>query len=195
MDRHEIIARVHGGPIHHVRSSLICTSVAELRAHGHFDDYVRHLPPAAAEVILSAVAASWMPIETGVAHYAACNALGLGRERMLELGAASGKRLQQSVFNTFAFLARKAGIDLWNVFPVYPRVWARHYDGGGLIITRHGPKEAVIDVMDLPFSRFGYFRSALCGMTQSILGMFTKSIRVRESCTGPSSLSLKVSWV
>lgn len=194
MGAHEVIARVHGGPIHHVRGSLICSSVAELRAHGLFDDYVRHLAPATAEVILSAVAASWMPIGAGVAHYAACDALALRRERMLEIGSASGRRLQQSVFNTFAFLARKAGVDLWHVFPTYPRVWARQYDGGGLVITRHGPKDAVIDVTDLPFARFTYFRSALCGMTQSVLGMFAKSIYVRETCTGPSSLSLKVTW-
>lgn len=125
-----MLVRSHGGAIRNIRSTVLCSSVMELRARGLFDRYRTFVPDSAAEQILTAVAATWVPITTAEAHFGACEQLGVSSSDVFEMGRASGQRLQQSVANAFLLLARGAGVTPLRVFPTYARVWGRHFDGG-----------------------------------------------------------------
>src|SRR5690349_21822232 len=66
--------------VRHVRSTLILSSLAVLRERGLQGAYLAELPLAYHGAILEAVAGAWMPIDVGLAHYVACDALGLPTE-------------------------------------------------------------------------------------------------------------------
>lgn len=195
MGLEDVVARIHGGPIRRVKSTLICSSIETLKTLGHFDAYRSHLEPAAAGDILDAVAGTWLPIDTGTAHYAACDALGLDRAGIAAIGTASIHRLQHSVFNTLGLLAQQVGANPWTVFPAYPRLWSRHFDGGGVTVTKLGPKDALCELRDLPFCRFPYFRIAHAAQVRFGTSRFASTVHVREHAATANSLSLAVSWV
>lgn len=195
MGREEVVARVHGGPIRHVKSTVICSSLASLRALGLFDAYRKLLAPVHADEVLSAIAGTWLPIDAGVAHYRACDALGLDRDAIVSLGTASIRRMQQSVFNTLGLLAQQVGADPWTILPAYPRLWNRHFDGGGVTVTKLGPKDALCELRDLPFCRFAYFRTAHAEQVRYGTSRFASTVRVREHASTATSLAIAVSWV
>lgn len=194
MVKEDVVARLQGGPIRRVKSTLICTSIEALRAFGHFESYERLLAPSAAVHVLGAVAATWLPIEAGVGHYAACEALGLDRAGIVAVGNASIRRLQQSVFNTVGLLAQQVGADPWTILPAYPRLWSRHFDGGGVTVTKVGPTDALCELRDLPFCRFQYFRTAHAAQVRYSTSRFATAVHVREHAASSTSLTLAVSW-
>lgn len=195
MGRGEVVARVQGGPIRHVKSTVICASIESIRTLGKFDAYTRLLAPAHAGQVLGAIAGTWLPIEAGVAHYAACDALELDRDVIASIATASIRRMQQSVFNTLALLAQHAGADPWTILAAYPRLWNRHFDGGGVTVTRLGPKDALCELRDLPFCRFPYFRTAHVEQVRFGASRFASTVRARDQGSTATSLSVAVAWV
>ena len=195
VDPSEVLVRSHGGVIRHIRSTVLCSSVTELRARGLFDRYRAIVPDAAAEQILSAVAATWMPIATAEAHFGACELLGVSGNDVFEMGRASGQRLQQSVANAFLLLARGVGVTPLAIFPTYARVWGRHFDGGTVIVERVGPKDVVLAIREQPLMRYAYFRHGFRGMTDAVVRMFAQTVYVRETAATALSATLRIAWV
>lgn len=194
VEAERIIVRVQGGPLRHVRSTLLCSGIAELRTRGLLDTYLRHLPKQAADILIPAVAGTWLPLEIGHAHYIACDALGLNPEECAAIGGASGTRLQQSLLQTFVRLAQGAGASPLTLFPAYPRVYNRHFDGGSLALSRLGPKDVSLELRDFPFARYAYFRHGFRGMNAEGLKLFARTVYVRETSSSPTSIVLRISW-
>jgi hypothetical protein len=71
----------------HARSTLLLGSVASLRAAGLFEAYEAVAPAEVLAAVGSSVAGMWIPIDVAVAHYIACDGLGLSSE-----SAAAGAR-------------------------------------------------------------------------------------------------------
>ena len=177
----------------HVRSTLLWSSITELQARGHYDAYLANLPPSVAEVVSTTVAATWLPIEIGDAHFAACEALDLPRDVAVEIGSSSCRRLQQSLLNSFLFLARGAA-DPLALFPAYPRVWGRYFDGGGMVAYQVGPKEVHLELKEIPFFRYRYCHHAIRGMTQALVTLFHEKASVREVAATSTSVAVRVAW-
>jgi hypothetical protein len=180
-----------------VRSTLICSGLTELRQRGLFDAYVARLSPGPREIILTSVAGLWLPTDVALDHFRAVDALGLSAEQAFEIGAGSGKRIQQSVLSTLVRLAAGAGANPWTVFQNYERLWGRIFDGGTFHIDRHGPKEAVIEYANLPPCRYAYFRNAFRGANDAGLRLFSHALYVRELVgrATDEGMTLRVSWV
>lgn len=190
---HPVLAHHQGGTVRHVRSTLLWSSITELQARGHYDAYVSHLPGSVAEVVSTTLAATWLPIEIGDAHFAACERLGLAPEVAEEIGGSSCRRLQQSLLNSFTFVARGT-TDPLALFAAYPRVWNRYFDGGGMIAYQVGPKEVHMELREIPFFRYRYCHHAIRGMTRALVALFADTGTVREVAATSSSVAVRVSW-
>jgi serine/threonine protein kinase len=184
-------------PLRRVRSTLICSGIVELRERGVFDAYAAKLDDEARDVLVHTIAGVWLSVDIAVKHYAAVDSLGLTAEDAFQIGAAAGKRIQESALQTLVRLASGAGATPWTVFQVYESLWRRIMDGGGFAISRVGPKDAMIEYRGMPPCRYAYFREAFRGANHAGIGLFAKSVYVHEvpKRRSDEGMALKCSWV
>lgn len=191
----DVLARVGEGPLRQVRSTLLCSSVAELRRRGFFEPYIRNLSAATADILVPGVASTWLPLEVAMEHYEACERLTIGADDAYAFGAASAERVQHAFLRTFVAVARGAGAGPLTVLPKYPRMWGRHFAGGNVVVTRAGAKDVLLDIRDVPLARYAFFRNAFRGANDAALRMFASTVYVREQRSSPTSFCLRLSWV
>ena len=185
-------------PVRRARSTIIIDSMNVIRASPHKDAYLALLPPAHRDELLAAVAGSWMPVTTALAHYHACDALHLPVDEQFRNGLRTFKGGGATVFGTIAKLARGLGASPWTVLPHFQRFWERVYDGGGVSVVQLGPKEARIELVQFGLLESPYYRHALRGLVTGILeSVCTKAYVVeRPSPHGKrDSLTLRAQWV
>src|SRR5947209_417880 len=84
----------------HCRGTLLVASRQTLKQHGHFERYAAALPANHATTIAASVAAVWLPIEVGIAHYRACDALNLPIDEQLTMGGEVVRNLQRTFIGT-----------------------------------------------------------------------------------------------
>jgi hypothetical protein len=173
-------------PVTKIRSTWIAASVASLRKQGLFERYEPHLPREHRDAIVLAVAGTWMPVEMGIIHYRACDAMGLSRGETIERGQAVSGAIQSSLLDVVARAAKGVGVTPWTVFEQYPRIFSRIFVGGATGVRKLGPKEARIEFAGIPFARFDYFRYGLRGVVLDVGSRFcTKAYctEVADRCT------------
>ena len=190
-----VLSQVRAGPFRHVRSTLLCSSVAEIRKRGFFDAYARVLPRNVFDVLVPGVAATWLPVSIAEAHYAACDRLGLTSEEASSFGATSADRVQHSFLKTLLLVARGAGATPLLAFERYPKLWSRHFEGGVVAVTRVGPKDVVLDIQEFPLARSPFFRHAFRGGNEAALRLFARSVAVRETRSSAMAITLRFAWV
>jgi hypothetical protein len=179
-----------------VRSTLIASSVRSVREHGFYDAYLDKLDPAWRATILDAVAGVWLPIDAGIAHYRACDALGLSAGEQMEIGREVGDRIQKTFLASMVRAARGIGVTPWNAFQFGTRLYERQFEGGGVCVVKLGPKEARCEVVCNPAAVTGHFRNGFRGLTQAGVELFsTKAYVVELSKLGTdTSFVLRGSW-
>jgi hypothetical protein len=185
-------------PFESIRSTVVISGIAVLRSRGLFDAYAARLVPAARDVIVSSVAGTWLPVDAGMAHFAAIDELDLGPEASYEIGAASGKRFGATVWGTLVRVATAAGgADPWVVLGAYDRLFVRSFQGGGFVVRQLGPKDATVEIQGVPFSRYAYFRNAFRGAHAGPLGLFSTTVYVREvpGTIRTNGFTVRISWV
>lgn len=187
--------RLEDGALRHVRSTLLCSSISELRTRGFLDRYVTLLRKATADALIPGVAATWLPVDLAMEHYEACERLSISADEAYDFGAASATRVQHAFLKTFVAVARGAGAGPLTVLPKYPRLWGRHFSGGNIVVTRAGPKDVLLDIRDVPLARYAFFRAAFRGANDAALRMLAATVYVREQRSSPTSLCLRLSWV
>ncbi|MGO8998431.1 MAG: hypothetical protein ACLQVI_34355 [Polyangiaceae bacterium] len=184
-------------PARHARSTILLGSMASIRELGRFDEYTAHLPHVHRETLLSAIAGTWMPIEVALAHYEACEALGLPVERQVANGRVTFDKTRGTLMGTMVRMARESGVTPWTVCPYFQRFWERGYDGGGLSVTKLGPKEARMDVVQVQLNECRYYRHAVRGLATAVFELFCQKAYVAESRgpRAPASVSFRIQWV
>ncbi len=181
-----------------VRSTLIQSSLTTLREHGFFEAYATHLNPRYREAILQSLAPEWLPVDVAVAHYAACDALDLSHSQLLGVGESVGNRIQGTFIGTLVKRARTIGLTPWVPFGQFDRLWQRLMQGGAVALYKMAPKDAAIDVRNLPLARFAYFRAGFCGVIASgaKLGAGRAvTVKVIDDRDVEARVVFKVSWV
>jgi len=160
----------HSAPVRaatHVRSTLIQSSIATLRAAGHFDRYASLLAPDVRAPILESIAPAWLPIELGEAHYQACDLLELREEQLVAIGEAVGDRMQGAFMETLTRAGRAMGVTPWLLLKRFDVLWGRLFQGGSIELTKAGPKDLSIEIRGAAVLRFAYFRRAFCGVVRA----------------------------
>jgi hypothetical protein len=178
-----------------IRSTLVASSIRAVRERGRFDAYLQALDPQWHRVVLDCVAGVWLPIAAGIAHYRACDKLGLSTQEQIAIGREVGERVQGTFIGTMIRAAKGAGADPWTAFPYTPKLYERLFDGGGCQVTKTGPKDSVIEVAANPIVGVGYFRNGMRGLWQVAIELFCKRAYLVELAQTEMSCRVKVSWV
>ncbi len=184
-------------PLTEVRSTWVTSSVLGVREHGHYDRYVAGLAPEFREPILTAVpGGSWLPVEAFVAHYTACEALGLPEEEKVDLGERATKQIHGTMIDLARRLAREAGATPWALLGHAPKLFERVARGGAIKVHELGPKEAQLELYGYPVAGYSFARCTMRGAVRSLACIFGHSTYVhdvRTLCT-PTSLAYRVQW-
>ncbi len=186
----------------HVRSTLLQSSIKLMRATGHFDRYLTLLPPEVRDDIVMTLAPTWLPIDLAIAHYRACDALGLDEEERARIAEAVGDWIQGTFLSTLVRGAQAVGITPWTLLSHFDRLWSRLFCGGSVQVTRVGPKDARIELGGIPeLAQLGYFRTGISGVVRAGCKMGgTKTIYVKVAPTSArdareGALVLLTAWV
>ena len=182
--------------LRHVRSTLMHGGIASLRGAGLYDAYVAVVPTEVRVEIETSFAGMWIPVDTAVAHYVACDRLGLSAESAARLGRGTFERTKGLLLGTAIGLARSAGVTPWSFVPHLQRFWLRGLDGGAIQAIRVGPKEVRLEVVACVVLRSQYFRSALRGLVSSLFELVSKKVYVHEERLGAeTTVALRAQWV
>jgi hypothetical protein len=158
-------------PLTGVRSTLLQSSLGTLRNLGLFERWRACVCAAHRERIEGCLAPEWLPAEVAMAHYEACEALGLNEAELVNIGRVTAGRLQGTFLDTLARTARNAGVTPWAALPYFDRLHARILRGGSVQFMRTGPKDALIEWRAVPLFRFAYYRHAYTGFVVAALKM------------------------
>jgi hypothetical protein len=185
-------------PVTQVRSTLIQSSLASLRERGHFARYEALIDPAERDAVLGTLAPVWLPIATGMAHYRACDGLGLDEQELRAMGQSVTERIQGTFMRSITQSAKAVGMTPWPLLEQLKRVWSRLFVEGSLALWKVGPKDCLVDMRGLSLVEFDYFCSAICGVVQGgigVAGAKTVHVRVQERDVARASLTLRAAWV
>jgi len=183
--------------VSHVRSTQIAASVLALRAKGYFERYLERLPASSHEQVLHSVPGTWLPIEVGVAHYRAAEALGLSPEQQFEMGCGVAERIQNGLLGTLVRMAKSAGVTPWTGLAYMPRLWERTLIGGAVAIYRLGPKEVRVECHGAPdLAELAYFRNGFRGMFASSGALFCSKVYVHDllSFSVRKVIGFRIAW-
>jgi hypothetical protein len=157
---HPLVTR----PVTEIRSVVILSSVQTLRMRGHFDTYLEKIDPAHRATIVATSAPLWLPIATAMAHYGACDQLGLDADEIQTIGSSVGSRINSTFLKALAEGVRLAGVTPWTLLGHFRGVWGRLLQNGSIGVGRAGARECVVEVRGLPLVQFEYFRLGFAGV-------------------------------
>jgi hypothetical protein len=185
-------------PLTAVRSTLIQSSINSLKVAGHFDRYVQLLDPLHREVVLNTLAPTWLPLEAGMAHYGACDALNLDARQMRDVAERVGDRIQGTFLKALTRGARAAGITPWTLLNHFDRIWGRLFQGGSVEVTREGPKDVTIDMRSAVIPRFEYVRVGFTGLFRGgfkFVGVANPHINIVQWNERKDEFTVHAAWV
>jgi len=179
-----------------VRSTLLAASFQSIRSRGHEQVYLRNLPEEYHPAIESLIAGVWQPFDFAAAHYRALDAIPFTMQERLELGADVSRRIQESILAIAARAARGAGVTPWTGFPLIHRLWDRLFDGGAIQVTKVGPKEARVEVIQCPLLGIPHFRVAFRGFIMAGVELFARKVYASEvgKLGAPSAVIWRYAW-
>lgn len=181
----------------HVRSTLLIGGVDSLRAAGLAESYTAVAPPDVQSAIAAAVAGMWLPLDLAIAHYRACDALGLSNDSAIQLGRETFARTKGLLLGAATGLARGTGVTPWTLIPHLQRFWMRGNDGGGVRAVKKGPKEVEVHIAGCPLVASRYYRAAFRGLFGELLELVCDKAYVHERAFGDpaNSTGMRAQWV
>ncbi|HEY3253131.1 MAG TPA: hypothetical protein VGJ91_04250, partial [Polyangiaceae bacterium] len=132
-----------------MRGTLLASSMQSLRSRGLFERYSTLLADSYRDRVLNSVAGEWLTTEIALAHYSACDALRLGVDEQIAMGRDVSRRTHETFLGLIVKMARGIGVTPWVVFPKINSLYLRIFRGGGIQITRLGPKDAKVQTLGL----------------------------------------------
>jgi len=184
-------------PVTQIRSTQVAASVLALRARGYYERYLALLPARYHEPVLHSVPGTWLPIEVGVAHYRAADALGLSVEEQMAMGRGVAERIQNGLLGTLVRLAKTAGVTPWTGLEYTPRLWQRTLIGGACAVYQLVPKEARVEFHGVPeLAALPYFRHGFRGMFAGSGELFCRKVYVTDLVAFAlrKVIGFRVSW-
>jgi hypothetical protein len=169
--------------------------VQSLRARGLFDTYLTHLSPEQQIDVHSLTAGLWLPVDRAVTHYDACDRLALTREDRIDIGADVAQRIQQSLLSVIARLARESGVTPWLVLVNAEKLRRHTWQGGGIRVTKTGPKDARVEWTAQPCARFAHFRYGFAGILKALCDLYARRTFVFEDPKSEGdTVAMRVNW-
>jgi len=182
-------------PARNIRSTLLVASLQSLRERGRFEEYLRLLEPQWRNLPELAIPGVWLPIDAGLAHYHACDALRFTVAEQLEIGRAVGDRVHGTFLGTMIRGAKNVGMTPWMALAQARRLYERLFDGGAVTVTRAGPKDARMELVRNALIEIPYFRNAVRGLWQVAVEFFCTKAYVTETGRAEDSYHARIAWV
>jgi hypothetical protein len=183
-------------PTTEFKSTWLTASLDTLRARGHWPRYIENLAPEYHDAVMSSIAGTWVPVEVSLAHYRACDALGLTVAEQMLIGRGVLERLQKTLFSLAFRVAREAGVTPWTLIKVFPAEFERQWRGGACGIFQLGPKDARMEIIGFPVAAIPYARIALRGLTMGLCELVCTRCYVhdiRELCNA-TTIAYRIAW-
>jgi hypothetical protein len=179
-----------------MRSTVLIGSIDAMRESPRWDEYVEALDAPFRETLLTSVAATWVPVAAAAAHYRACDALGLSKRDAWDIGVEVTQKVHGTSLALAIRLAKQAGVTPWTILAQLPRLWDRVWQGGGIAVYKHGPKEAVLEAIQWRLAGIPYVRYTMPAVVHGIVEMFCTKVYVTEmkSMMTETSLGMKLQW-
>jgi hypothetical protein len=180
-----------------VRSTLLAASLQTVRHMGWEDRYFAALPRDLHDEMRMLTAGAWLPIALGIAHYTACEGMGVSSDEVKESGKEVSLRTQKTFVGTLGSIAAGAGATPWHIFQHGHRIWGRIFDGGDHVAYKIGPKDIEVVVVGCPLLRIRYFRTAMGAYYAALAGVVATAVHWHEVTEhrGDESIGLRISWV
>ena len=181
----------------HCRGMLLVASFNAIKSHGHHERYLVALPAQYVTPITTAIASEWIPIDVVLAHYRACEALGLSAEETLSIGGAVVMSLQRTFIGGVLKKATvEAGVSPLFGLQKFASVYYRTMKGGGARAVRIGPKDVRLDFVGQPLSAVQYFRLSYRGFLQAGCAFFARRVVVAELARylSATTCTYRVAW-
>jgi hypothetical protein len=190
----------HGPRVTDIRGIVIQGRLNQLRENGHYDDYLARLPSSHKDLILHALASSWVPIETSLVHFDTLDAMPLSDQQITRMAEPMGAGIFHNLFASMVRAARSNGAEagVWLGLRQADRVFGRMYNGGCCKVTQVGPKDAIIEVDGLSFARSRCFRLSHCAFLRGVFSFSTKACVCKPLPQRDASrerLAVSLSWV
>jgi hypothetical protein len=164
-----------------IRTTLLVSSLQSLRRRGSLDDYMRLLPEEHHMTITSMIAGQWLPMAVGLAHYDACQALGISQPEVVAIGREVGDKIHGTFLATMVRMAGQVGATPWTGLSFVGRLFDRLFQGGGgVTVIKLAPKDARVQFLGMPVARVPYYRVAMTGVFEVGLDLFCKKAYVTD---------------
>jgi hypothetical protein len=102
-------------------------------------------------------------VELALAHYHACDGLGLSTNEIDAIGQQVGDHLQSVLVALGARTARAAGLDVRHAVVAFEKLFPRVFQGGSLGVIQTGPKDVMVELKSVRLTSSYYFRTAYVG--------------------------------
>jgi hypothetical protein len=181
-------------PPRSIRSTLLSASMRSMRERGRLDEYVQKLGPAWRNLPSEIVAGVWLPVDAGLAHYRACDALGFSVTEQLEIGREVGDRIHGTFLGTMIRSARSVGVTPWVALGQARRLYEHLFDGGAVTVSRVGPKDARMALVRNELVDIRYFRNAIRGLWQVAVEFFCTKAYLTETARSRDSYHVRIAW-
>lgn len=180
-----------------VRSTLLSASLQGVRYMGWEQRYFEALSADLHDEMRMLTAGVWVPMTLAVAHYTACDRMGLSSDETKAMGKAVSLRTQKTFVGTLGSIAAGAGATPWHIYQHGHRIWGRIFDGGDHVAYKVGPKDVDIVCMGCPLIRIQYFRTAMGAYYAALASLVARGVHWHElpEQRGDERLGLRVSWV
>jgi hypothetical protein len=179
------------------RSTLVTASIQSLRARGLYERYAVRLAEDQRAALSTEIAGVWIPMSLTVAHYRACDALRLCIGEQLDIALEVGQQMHGTFLGAMLRLAKSVGVTPWAALAYSGKLYERLFRGGGIAVTRTGPKDARVDMVGNPLCDIEYFRVGVRGVFESALELFAARVTTHEIPRRYQGLDMgiRISWV
>ncbi len=181
-----------------IRSTLITSSLASLRLRGLLSRYEAAQQSPHRDTILRCVAGEWLPFEVGLAHYRACDDLGLSPELQVAIGKDVSRRIHDTFLSMIVKMARGAGVTPWLLLGKGNILHGRLYRGAGMRIVRLGDKAARVELARHAMLEVPYYRNAVVGVYTAGVELLSRNVDCRvlkaESSEPARRLVMRIDW-
>jgi hypothetical protein len=132
-----------------------------------------------------------------LAHYRACDALGLTTLEQMALGRETGAGIRRHLTRAAGIVSRSIALSPWTIFEHFNRFWARSVHGGGISVVKRGPKDAEVIYGRCLLLQSPYFRSALRGVALGLVELVSPHVLMSETSFSASrnEARYRVAWV
>ena len=130
------------------------------------------------------------------AHYRACESLRLCVGEQLDIALKVGMHLHGTFLGAMLRMARTVGVTPWGALAYTDKLYERLFRGGGIAVTRVGPKDARVDLVGNPLCQTEYFRVGVRGVYQAALELFCERLSTHEIPRRYPELDMavRISW-